>query len=382
MNDGGARCSRFLLTLHDAGGTVPPMLALARALIDRGHEVLVLSQPSVQQRAKDVGCSFEAFSSIPDYDRHRPIEDQIDIALPALTGRTVGDDLIALATRHGVDLVVIDANLAGALAAAESLGRASVVLLHSMYKTFVDTWFGDLWPILEPAINSTRQGYGLPPAHGWPSVFAGHDRLLAVVPKVFDAPTKDRPTRMRNFGFLVPPAGPSDISFPDGDGASVLVGLSTTYQRQESLLGAISDALRSLAVRAVVTTAGHGGVSSPSRNVAVTDFAAHGPLLAEADVMITHAGLGSVAHALSFGVPLVCAPLGRDQHLNAQRVTELGTGIDVGDAPTAGDIGAAVERVLADHSYSEAARRLAQASAGEGGAPAAAADIESLCRAS
>ena len=63
--------------------------------------------------------------------------------------------------QHRADLIVVDANLAGGLAAAEKLDQPSAVLLHSLYRTYVDTWFGELWPLLEPAINETRESFGL-----------------------------------------------------------------------------------------------------------------------------------------------------------------------------------------------------------------------------
>ncbi len=40
----------YVLVCHDAGGTVPPMLALAGALIRAGATVTLLSQPSVEAR--------------------------------------------------------------------------------------------------------------------------------------------------------------------------------------------------------------------------------------------------------------------------------------------------------------------------------------------
>jgi len=94
--------------------------------------------------------------------------------------------------------------------------------------------------------------------------------------------------------------------------------------------------------------------------------------------MVTHAGLGSVAAALSQGVPLVCTPMGRDQHLNAQRTAHLGAAIDVGADPGADTIAAAVRTVLADPSYGEAAARIASVSRRSGGPAAAVTDLESL----
>jgi UDP:flavonoid glycosyltransferase YjiC (YdhE family) len=371
-----------LLTCHDAGGTIPPVLALAEALIARGNEVVILSQPSVRRRAEAAGCTFVAFSQIGDYEARRPLEDQLDVVIPAVMGKTVGDDLLAAVTRYRADLVVVDANLAGGLAAAEKLDKPSAVLLHSMYKTFVGTWFGELWPLLEPGVNEMRAGFGLPAVDGWPAVFAGHDRLLAVVPAVFDAPVADEPSAMRHFGFLVPRGQPSDdaVDFPAGGDPTVLVGLSTTYAHQDEILEAIIGALANLAVRGLVTTAGQvdpGALPQPP-NVTVADYVPHSLVLDHTDVLVTHAGLGSVAGAMTFGVPLVCMPGERDQPLNAQRVVDLGAGVALDATASSGEIAAAIERVLSDASYRDAARALGRASRHEGGPDAAAAELEGL----
>ncbi|MGH9049031.1 MAG: glycosyltransferase [Acidimicrobiia bacterium] len=375
---------RFLLTCHDAGGTVPPMLAIAEVLVRSGHEVSFLSQPSVKRRAERAGCRFFAFSAIPDYARRELLEEQFALTVPVITGTSVGDDVTALARDRRADLIVVDANLGGGLAAAEALAQPSVVLLHSMYKTFVDTWFADLWPLLGSAINQTRHAYGLAAVDDWPAAFASHDRLFAVVPSVFDAAVADVPTAMRHFGFLGPRGGTIGVDaagrFPPGDGPTVLVGLSTTYQAHEGLLQTIVDALEGIAARALVSTAGQvdiGSLRAPS-NVAVVDFVPHVQVMTGTDVMVTHAGLGSVAAALSFGVPLVCTPIDRDQPLNAQRVADLGAGTTLARSATAGDIRRALELVLSEASYRHAAASLAKVSADEGGAAAAAAELEAI----
>jgi UDP:flavonoid glycosyltransferase YjiC (YdhE family) len=374
---------RFLLVCHDAGGTVPPLLAIAEALIRSGHDVLFLSQPSVRLRAERAGCRFFDFSRIAAYERRKPLEDQFALAWPMITGSTIGDDVHALASRHQADVIVVDANLGGALAAAEALNQPSVVLLHSMYKTFVDNWFADYWPLFESAINETRAGYGLAPADSWPSVFACHDRLLAVVPTVFDAPVADVPAGMRHFGFLVPTDSTvSDmaVDFPHGDDPTVLVGLSTTYQAHEDLLQRILDALGGMSVRALVSTAEQIDIDTlrVPTNVTVTDFVGHTQVMSRTDIMVTHAGLGTVAAALSVGVPLVCTPISRDQPLNAHRVADLGAGVALSHNTDSGHIAAAIEQTLSDPAYRDAAATLARLSLHEGGASAAAAELEAL----
>jgi UDP:flavonoid glycosyltransferase YjiC (YdhE family) len=373
---------RALFVGHDAGGTIPPVLALAEAFVARGDDVVVLSQPSVRARAEAAGCAFVPATDLPDYERRRAIEDQIDLVGRAMTGRALGDDLLAIAADRSVDLVIVDANLGGALAAAETLAQPSAVLLHSMYTTYVTSWFADYWALLEPAINETRASFGLEPARDWPSVFAGHERLLAVVPDVFDAPVAAAPGALRHFGFLVPRGGgptPAEF-FPAGDDPAVLVGLSTTYQRQDELLEVILDALGELPVRGLVTTAGQvdAEVLPKPSNVAITDYVPHTAVLGATDVMVTHGGLGSIASALTAGVPLVCTPVSRDQFVNAERVGEVGAGLALPAAPTASDVATAVQKVLTDASYRDGARAIAGVSRAQGGATAAVADLVGL----
>jgi UDP:flavonoid glycosyltransferase YjiC (YdhE family) len=358
------------------------MLALAQAALDRGHEVVVLSQPSLRERAEALGCRFVTFSGVPDYERGTAIEEQLAVTVPMLAGAAVGDDLLAVARASAVDLVVVDANLGGGLAAAETLAQPSAVLLHSMYATFVDLWFADLWPLLGGSINEVRAHHGLGPVDGWAGMFAPHERILSVVPAAFEAPIADPPAALRHAGFLLPrpAAGDTAPGFPPGADPTVLVGLSTTYQHQERLLGSIIDALGDLPVRGLVTTARQvevGRLRAPP-NVLVEDFVAHSLVLPQTDVVVTHAGMGTVAAALSFGVPLVCTPMGRDQPLNAGRVVALGAGLALAAEATPEALARAVEEVLAQPSYRRAAESLARASRDGGGAAAAVEDLESL----
>ena len=254
-----AHTSRVLLVSHDAGGTVPPMLALAGALLAQGKEVTVLGQPSIRQRGEQTGCRFVPFKGIGDYDTSISLEEQPERTLAAITGPGPARDLLRLVDEEDPDLIVVDCNLAGAAAAAETAAAPTALLLHSLYRTFVDTWFADYWPFMEPGINETRRTYGLDPCDSWPDVFSRHDRLLAVVPEVFDAPIPAALPTMRHFGFLVPPAapeGPAATPFPDTDEPTVLVSLSTTNQHQGPLLQRIVEALGRLPVRALVTTGG------------------------------------------------------------------------------------------------------------------------------
>ena len=67
----------------------------------------------------------------------------------------------------------------------------------------------------------------------------------------------------------------------------------------------------------------------PPLNVTVVDDASHDMLMAEAAAVITHGGPGTVIRSLVHGVPLLCMPMGRDQHDNTARVAALGADLTV-----------------------------------------------------
>jgi UDP:flavonoid glycosyltransferase YjiC (YdhE family) len=372
-----------LFVCHDAGGTVPPVLAVAEALLDDGHDVTILSQRSVRTRAERLGAHFTPFASLPDYDRRRSLEEQLELTLPALSGAAVGEDLLRSAEDVAPDLVVVDPNLAGALAAAESLDTPSAVLLHSLHRTYDDLWLGGMWPIFEESVNRTRSAFGLDGVDSWAGLVDGHDAVLAPVPASFDDAAGRG--RQQHHGFLVPrpvtDGADPPASYPAGDGPTVLVGLSTTYQHHEPLLAAIVEALGGLPVRALVTTGDHVALD-PAQvvppNVTLVEHADHGALIGGTDLVVTHGGLGTIAQALSTGVPLVCAPIDRDQPLNGERVVALGAGVVVDD-PTPATIRDAVESVLADRGrYRAAAAAVAEEHRASGGAASAAAALVRL----
>jgi MGT family glycosyltransferase len=157
--------------------------------------------------------------------------------------------------------------------------------------------------------------------------------------------------------------------------------MSSIFQNQLGTLRRVASALGRLPVRAVVTT---GRAVDPDQvpapgNVQVLTAAPHAQILQEAAVVVTHAGHGTVIKALAAGVPLVCLPQGRDQKDNAARVRHLGVGVSIGKRATEQSIQAAVNTVLSDDRYRNAALRFAARLRDEAThAPSAADEAESM----
>jgi MGT family glycosyltransferase len=153
-------------------------------------------------------------------------------------------------------------------------------------------------------------------------------------------------------------------------GPFVLVALGTMFEERPEIFAACVAALRDRPETVVVA---HGRtdpatIGEPGPNTVLRPRVPQVAVLAHARAFVSHGGLNSVTEALWHGVPLVLLPQAADQPLNAHRVERLGAGLQVRD-PTAATIRAAVERVLADPSYTRAARALGdrlRASAGPG----------------
>ena len=100
--------SRFLLATWDGGGTIPPELGLAAELVGRGHEVVVLSDDTVEQEAAEAGATFTPWQRAPQArarDAERALIRDWEVRNPLAQVRQVGELLFfGPASLHAADL--------------------------------------------------------------------------------------------------------------------------------------------------------------------------------------------------------------------------------------------------------------------------------------
>ena len=397
---------RFLFTHWEGGGNTPPMLAVIRRLIGRGHAVRVLGDPCNREEVESTGASFAAWTRAPgrtdksvDTD---PLRDWEVKSPPAMIGRLrdrlfIGPSLAQAQdvrdelARFPADVIVTSEMLFGPMAAAEAAGIPCVALSANVY-LFPRAGVPPFGPGLMPsstlvgrvrdwaintiamrtfargtaAFNETRRALGLDPVrHPFDQLgrLASH---LVLTSAAFDfqstAPSK---TIIYAGPELDDPAWTSawHSPWPSGDPRPlVLVGFSTTFQDQANALRHVIEALAALDVRAVVTTGPSIEVESlpPMPNVYVCRSAPHSELLTQAAAVVTHCGHGTVIRALAAGVPLVCMPMGRDQHDTAARVVYHGAGVRLSAAAATEKIRTAVNEVLKVPRYRDRARALGE----------------------
>jgi MGT family glycosyltransferase len=235
-----------------------------------------------------------------------------------------------------------------------------------------------------PRLNEARARLGLEPIHTVPEVFERADRVLVLSSQAFDYHSDGLSPNLCYVGaqlddpaWAEPWQSPWEANHPD---PLVVVGLSTTNQGQGKLLQRVADALGQLPVRGLVTT---GPSVDPATlrapaNVVVLRSAPHAQVFREADAVVTHAGHGTVIRALASGLPLVCIPMGRDQPDIAARVVHRGAGLRLSPGASPAKLRTAIQRVVTEPHFREAAQRLAAAIALETESDSGVEELESL----
>ena len=398
---------RFLMTLWDGGGNVPPELGVARRLIARGHEVHVLADPTVAPTAEAAGCSFSSWVRAP----HRATLDISDDPLkdwedndPLETLRRLRDQLMsgpasafAAETAAAIaafqpDAVLADANLFGSVIAAQEAGLPIAALIPNIWEiptpgTGERAVLAITNRVLKgglPDLNAARAEHGLPPVTSFYDQVLEVDRILVLSSETFDSVSPFVPSNVRYVGPILDDpvwADPWSSPWPDTNtDPLVLVGFTSVYQNQAPLLQRVIDALSSLEVRAVVAL---GQILRTSElvapgNVAVVQSVPHNVLLREASAVVSHCGHGTTMKTLAAGVPMVCIPMGRDQDGTAARVVSQGAGIELPPSASAAEIQDAIRAVLDHEEYRAAAVRMASVLAEEHGAMDVVLELEQL----
>ena len=378
--------ARYLVVTWDGAGNLVATTALARRLVERGHDVRLLGHRSIDRRVGAHGWRFRPFDRTPDFNSSDAFD--LEAEMRSLSASlwfngAVGLDVRDELEREPADALIVDCMLAAGLSAGQAAGVPTAALFHTPFSGFRGGPLVEMMAPTVPLLNEGRADLGLDPVQGMADVHDACDLCVVATPREFDV---DLPVPA-NVHFAGPMLdGPRLMEDADhlevGDAGQpmVLVSFSTSYQDQVPALQRVVDALADLPVR-VVVTAGPSvptGALRPRANTTVTRFVPHDRLLPLASLMVCHGGLGTVMAALRHGVPLLCVPMGRDQFFNAMRVEALGAGA-VADPAWPDSIAGSVTALLGHGSTArEGAKRMAAVIGSYGGAMGAAEQIERM----
>ncbi len=402
--------STILVTTSPARGHLYPLVPTLLELRARGHRVHVRTLAGEVALLESLGLEASPMApaiegrALDDWRAKNPLQ-AVGLAFTTWLERAAHElpDLRAAIESVQPDVLFIDVNSWGALAAAEAsglpfavfspyflnvrapgrppfglglapatgvLGRLRDALLRLVTGLGTRSYLGRL--------NAMRAEVGLPALAGFEQLTAPAHRVLAYTAEPFEYTHGGWPENVRLVGPGIweprssPAAGEQEDRRP-----LVLVTCSTEFQDDGALIQTALDALEGQDVEVVATTAALDPAGFRAlANAKVVRYAAHGPLLRRAVAVICHGGMGITQKALTAGVPVCVVPWGRDQ-LDVGRHVELaGAGVMV----PRGRLGVDTLRTAVQQTRSSraGAERVARAFAQSGGAPMAADILENM----
>ena len=355
--------ARLLFTSCPAYGHALPMLPLVRAAARAGHEVRVATGtelvgplrgrgldavPVGPPWAQSWAAHERVWASPARPERQRMIDGVAALFGTPAAGRLA--DLTALARDWRPDLVVHEVlELAGSLL-ARRLGVPGFV--HG---------FGPMFPFYAELIGAVAGAVGDPDL--WAHLST--ETYLDICPPALQP---DGPAPWPHARPLRPDPGEAGPVPPEI--AAVLTGerplayftLGTVKNQDMADLIAGLAALGEFDGAVVVTTGRpieRQQLGEAPANVVLSEFVPQARLLPHLDLLVSHAGAGTMLGGLCHGVPQVAVPRGTDQPDNAALLARSGAGVVV--APQdygAQRIRAAMATVTGDPGYAAAARRV------------------------
>jgi UDP:flavonoid glycosyltransferase YjiC (YdhE family) len=364
---------RILFTSHPGFGHFHPLVPVARALAQAGHEVAFATAASFQQVIVDNG--FRCFAAGTDWQtasegglleaqkRHQAAaaDPQAQLRMMAemivgRLGRRMLPDLIPVCREFAPDLVLRDSIEFAGCVAAEHLGipHASVQVGAGRPSTLMSAELGG-------KIAELRALVGLGPD---PQMLYRYLHL-AFVPPSYQADGDLPPTVHFFRPALFDQSGSEGL--PDwaaqlGRRPVVYATLGTVFNKVFHPFKTILEGLREEPIDLVVTV---GRDIDPAQlgpqpaHIHVERYIPQTLIFPKCDAAILHGGFNSVLSALCHGLPLLVIPLAADQPMNAERCRQLGVGqvLPPGEL-TPDKVRDAVRALLKDPSYRHNAQRL------------------------
>jgi len=404
--------ARYLVYTSPARGHLYPVVPTLEELRRRGHEVVVRTLSSKVGLLRELG--FEAEFIDPAIERKEHADWQARTPIGALQvaihtilerARYDGPDLRRAIEEERPDVLLIDINTWGAMAAAETarlpwatwcpyflpvpsrdappfglgLPPARGALGRLRDRLLSPVLFG-IYNRQAPELDAVRTDLGAPPVRRIERALLRASLMLYMTAETFEYPRSDWPpsVRMVGPGIWDPPAKPT-AWLDEFDKPLVLVTCSTEFQNDGKLVRAALEALTEEEVDIVVTTADVDPSSfTPPPNARIERFVPHGPVLERAACVVCHGGMGITQKALAAGVPVCVVPFGRDQFDVARHVEVADAGTRLPASRLRPDrLRKAVREAMVKRAGAE---RIASAFAAAGGPRAAVDALEELLR--
>ncbi|HEX6204524.1 MAG TPA: nucleotide disphospho-sugar-binding domain-containing protein [Solirubrobacterales bacterium] len=340
---------RILVAAFGDAGHVFPAIALGKALVARGHEVVIETWEERRAAVEGEGLGFAAAEEYRMFPPPDPDSAEGQHAAEAARA------LQPLLDDFRPHVVVSDILTLAPTLAAERAGVPLATLIPHIY------------PVVEPGLPFFAIGLRPPRTGAGRRLWrAGHDRALrigleqgrrdlniqrarldlppidrfhgGISPDLALVATYPQLEYSRDWPPGVEITGPMTfemphpaIELPPGDDPLVLVAPSTAHDSDNHLVRTALAALADEPVRVVATTnrvAPQRPIEVPA-NAKLVEWLSYSQLMPAASLVVSHGGHGTVARALGAGTPVLVCPIIGDMSETAMRVDWAGAGLSL-----------------------------------------------------
>ena len=342
-----SRSLRVFLGAFGQPGHAFPMLALGERLVQRGHTVMFETWSRLREPVEAAGMAFAAAPEYPVFPtRERPLKPYEAVVraaaetrpvLAAFRPQVVVHDILTLAPAMAGELEGVPvATLVPHLFPVTGPGFPPYAIGARLPRTAIGRRF---WTSVERGpveaglrqgrreLNETRRRLGLPPRERLHGGLSGELCLVATLPQL-EYP-RAWPDHVHVVGPLMWEPPFEDVPIPAGDAPLVLVAPSTAQDPDQRMLRAAIAGLDGSPVR-VLATANRRPLPrpvSPAANVSLVNWLSYARTMPHADLVVAHAGHGTLVRALASGTPVLAVPHAGDMGENAARLDWCGAGL-------------------------------------------------------
>ncbi len=381
---------RILISSSPGVGHLLPLLPVARAARDRGHEVRIAAGDSLAPIIAAAGFAHEPAGPAT--------LGQVAAEIPGLAGLTgrrralvmlreafcgpvasgIADDVMALTDRWRPDLILHEDRELGSWVVAERLAIPHATIQAT-------AWRPRMGDVAGQPLNALRAQHGLQPDPGLAGVYGSI--FFTTRPPSLRDPAMPLPQITAELRPIADDrhAGSDSATadpFPEGRGSGrlrVAVTLGTVNADQRDVLLALVAGAAATAGHVVVAGADPATLGALPENVTVRAYVPMSTLLPAADLVAFHGGSGTMLAALGAACPMLIVPLAADQPDNADLCTAAGVARALpAEDLTAMAVREAIEAILADPSYARRAGEIAAEVAVMPGPDAAVERLEAL----
>jgi len=359
--------SNILMFAMGSAGDVHPIIAVGKALRERGHPVLFVANSYFETAVRGAGLEFLSGGTTEEYLRTTEDPNLWKIGkgfrvLFEVMLNSMRDFYRIVAEHHALQqtLVIAPSSALGARLANEKLGVPLVnihlqpLVLRSlneqpglavpaylkpvlrparrMWLAALDRWILD--PPLLPSLNAFRAELGLPAIkrvmNGW---MHSPEMVIGLFPDWFAQPQPDWPPQVRLTGFpFYDEAGTRDLppdlaGFIESGEPPIVFTLGTARRFAQQFFAASAETCRVLGRRGLLLSQFCEQIPATLPNgVRHFNYVPFSAVLPKCAAIVHHGGIGTIAQALRAGIPQLIVPSNFDQPGNAARLKTLGVG--------------------------------------------------------